>query len=295
MKNWKVLITICVLGCTRICAQETGANDTVSRHPLTHGVGIDFRPVYLIPTNEFFAGENAAWQPLRKSVSAHLKYSFRFHPDSRYGKLYPHTYQGIGVSYHSFFDKAEIGTPVAVYAFQGARITRLSSRLSLDYEWNFGASFGWKKYHPGTNAYNYVVGSKINAYINLGFSLNAKLSRYCNLLVGADLTHYSNGNTHLPNAGLNTIGGRIGLVYTLNPIEESHHEIGTARSLPANQLYLSSFWQRVSYDVILYGATRAKGVMLGDEAHIFPGQFGILGFNLNPMYKFNRFLKAVSP
>ena len=81
MKNWKVLITICVLGCTRICAQETGANDTVSRHPLTHGVGIDFRPVYLIPTNEFFAGENAAWQPLRKSVSAHLKYSFRFHPD----------------------------------------------------------------------------------------------------------------------------------------------------------------------------------------------------------------------
>lgn len=113
MKNWKVLITICVLGCTRICAQETGANDTVSRHPLTHGVGIDFRPVYLIPTNEFFAGENAAWQPLRKSVSAHLKYSFRFHPDSRYGKLYPHTYQGIGVSYHSFFDKAEIGTPMA--------------------------------------------------------------------------------------------------------------------------------------------------------------------------------------
>ena len=95
MKNWKVLITICVLGCTRICAQETGANDTVSRHPLTHGVGIDFRPVYLIPTNEFFAGENAAWQPLRKSVSAHLKYSFRFHPDSRYGKLYPHTYQGM--------------------------------------------------------------------------------------------------------------------------------------------------------------------------------------------------------
>ena len=65
---------------------------------------------------------------------------------------------------------------------------------------------------------------KINAYINLGFFLNAKLSRYCNLLVGADLTHYSNGNTHLPNAGLNTIGGRIGLVYTLNPIEESHHE-----------------------------------------------------------------------
>lgn len=147
---------------------------------------------------------------------------------------------------------------------------------------NFGASFGWHPYDENNNYRNKIIGSKINAYINLGFFLNAKLSRYCNLLVGADLTHYSNGNTHLPNAGLNTIGGRIGLVYTLNPIEESHHEIGTARSLPANQLYLSSFWQRVSYDVILYGATRAKGVMLGDEAHIFPGQFGILGIQPQP-------------
>ena len=131
MKNWKVLITICVLGCTRICAQETGANDTVSRHPLTHGVGIDFRPVYLIPTNEFFAGENAAWQPLRKSVSAHLKYSFRFHPDSRYGKLYPHTYQGIGVSYHSFFDKAEIVTTKISSILSGLVLKMSGSEISI--------------------------------------------------------------------------------------------------------------------------------------------------------------------
>ena len=176
--NLKVFIItgMCILRCTPICAQGTGANDTVSHHPLTHEVGFDFRPVYIIPTNEFFAGENATWQPLRKSVSAHLKYSFRFHPESHNGKLYPHTYQGIGISYHSFFDKAEIGTPVSVYAFQGSRIARLSSRLSLDYEWNFGASFGWEKYHPGTNTYNYVVGSKINAYINLGFLLNWQLA-----------------------------------------------------------------------------------------------------------------------
>ena len=75
--NLKVFIItgMCILRCTPICAQGTGANDTVSHHPLTHEVGFDFRPVYIIPTNEFFAGENATWQPLRKSVSAHLKLS----------------------------------------------------------------------------------------------------------------------------------------------------------------------------------------------------------------------------
>lgn len=283
MKNWKVLITICVLGCTRICAQETGANDTVSRHPLTHGVGIDFRPVYLIPTNEFFAGENAAWQPLRKSVSAHLKYSFRFHPDSRYGKLYPHTYQGIGVSYHSFFDKAEIGTPVAVYAFQGARITRLSSRLSLDYEWNFGASFGWKKYHPGTNAYNYVVGSKINAYINLGFLLNWQLAAGWQLTTGIDLSHFSNGNTQYPNAGVNTVGGRIGLVHTFR---------ANAGTVMTGRRTTQRIKPHISYDIVLYGASKRKGVIKPDEAYLAPGSFGVLGFNFNPMYNFHQYFRA---
>ena len=253
---------MCLPGCTRICAQGTGTTDSLSRHPLTHEIGIDFRPVYLIPTNEFFAGENAAWQPLRKSVSAHLKYSFRFHPESRNGKLYPHTYQGIGVSYHSFFDKAEIGTPVSVYAFQGSRIARLSPRLSLDYEWNFGASFGWEKYHPETNAYNYVVGSKINAYINLGFLLNWQLATGWRLTAGIDLSHFSNGNTQYPNAGVNTAGGRIGLVHTFG---ENAGAVMSGR--PTTQ----HIQPHISYDIVLYGASKRKGVIKPDEAYLAPG------------------------
>lgn len=242
---------MCILRCTPICAQGTGANDTVSHHPLTHEVGFDFRPVYIIPTNEFFAGENATWQPLRKSVSAHLKYSFRFHPESHNGKLYPHTYQGIGISYHSFFDKAEIGTPVSVYAFQGSRIARLSSRLSLDYEWNFGASFGWEKYHPGTNTYNYVVGSKINAYINLGFLLNWQLATGWRLTAGIDLSHFSNGNTQYPNAGVNTVGGKIGLVRTFGE---------NAGTMMSDRLTTQRIKPHISYDIVYTVPRNGKGL-----------------------------------
>lgn len=216
-------------------------------------------------------------------MSAHLKYSFRFHPDSRYGKLYPHTYQGIGVSYHSFFDKAEIGTPVAVYAFQGARIARLSSRLSLDYEWNFGASFGWKKYHPGTNAYNYVVGSKINAYINLGFLLNWQLAAGWQLTAGIDLSHFSNGNTQYPNAGVNTVGGRIGLVHTFG---------ANAGTVMSGRRTTQRIKPHISYDIVLYGASKRKGVIKPDEAYLAPGSFGVLGFNFNPMYNFHQYFRA---
>lgn len=259
-------------------------------YPLIHKIGFDVRPSYIAPTSKFLRGETENALDIRKAASFHLKYGFQFHPDSPIGLEYPHTTQGIGFSYNTFGAREEMGNPWAAYVFQTSRIASLSPWLSLDYEWNFGASFGWHPYDAYDNYRNRIIGSKINAYLNVGFFLNARLSRYCDLLVGADLTHYSNGNTHLPNSGLNTIGGRIGLVYTLNPPEEVRLAHQPRR--PDRYRNLPGFWSHVSYDVILYAATRTKGVLLGDEAYIFPGSFGILGFNFNPMYNFNRYLKA---
>lgn len=169
---------------------------------LIHKIGFDVRPSYVAPTSKFLKDDGYGnGLTLRKAASFHLKYGFQQNPNSKEGQLYPHTYQGIGVSYNTFGNRQEVGNPWAAYVFQSSRIAKISSRLSFDYEWNFGASFGWHPYDDNNNYRNKIIGSKINAYINLGFFLNAKLSRYCNLLVGADLTHYSNGNTHLPNAG----------------------------------------------------------------------------------------------
>ncbi len=292
--NWNMMK--CKIACFYLATLLIGPYATKAQDgdkSLIHKIGFDVRPSYVVPTSKFLRDDNYGdGLSLRKAASFHLKYGFQLNPDTKEGRLYPHTYQGIGLSYNTFGNRQEIGNPWAAYVFQSSRIAQISSRLSLDYEWNFGASFGWHPYDEYNNYRNKIIGSKINAYINLGFFLNARLSPFCHLTAGLDLTHYSNGNTHIPNAGLNTIGGRIGLVYTLNPVEESRHGTGSARSLPDNEPYRYGFWRHVSYDVVLYGATRAKGVMLGDEAYIFPGHFGILGFNLNPMYKFNRFLKV---
>ena len=47
---------------------------------------------------------------------------------------------------------------MAFYVFQGARIARFNPRLSLNYEWNFGISAGWKPYDNDYNSYNGAVG-----------------------------------------------------------------------------------------------------------------------------------------
>ena len=253
---------------------------------LTHRVGLDIRPGLMAQDNPFFKGENEAGKPIRHALSTHLKYSFQFSKDSEIGRLYPHAYQGIGVSYHYLDNQRELGSPVSVYAFQGSRIARLSRTLSLDYEWNFGASFGWKKHDAFTNAYNGAVGSKINAYINVGFLLNWQLAPRWNLTAGLDLTHFSNGNTHYPNSGVNLIGARIGVVRTFGPAaEEASRE---TMELPVRERFQPHF----TYDLIIYGATRKRAMLNEGSPYMIPGSFGLVGLNFHPMYNFNRYFRA---
>lgn len=257
-------------------------NDSVG-HAFIHQIGFDIRPGYVVPTNSFLAGDNAQQKAIDQSLSLHLKYAFRFSPNSCLGKLYPSAYQGIGVSYSTFSRPDELGSPVTVYVFQGAPLMQFSRRLSLDYEWNFGASFGWKKYDELYNQKNMAIGSEINAYINLGFFLNWQLHPQWKLAAGVDFTHFSNGNTHYPNGGLNAIGGRIGVVRTFDATD------GAAGAAGFKRLFIEP---HVSYDLVVYGATRKKGFVKDNVPSLVPGSFGIIGLNFAPMYNLNNYFRA---
>lgn len=243
-----------------------------------YGLGLDMRPAYVVPSNGYVEGDNAVGKPIDKSLSAYMKFSFTLDPKSRLGKMYPDAYQGIGIGFTGFADARDIGTPFSVYAFQGAPIARLNNRLSLDYEWNFGASFGWKKYHEDKNPSNGAVGSSTNAYINLALMLKYRLNRNWYLSGGLDFTHYSNGNTDYPNSGINLIGLRMGLVYMLN-------------SSRGNSVYSPSngFEPHFVYDVALYCAARKCGFTHEDTRYLIPGRFGVLGLNAGPVYRFNKY------
>ena len=288
----KTILTILVLS-----ASLMAEGHQVDSSKVTHRVGVNVRPSYILPTHSFFRGDNELGKRLDKSGSAHLQYSFSFPSDSRYGKLYPTAYQGIGVAFNTFFDHKEIGDPAAVYVFQGARLAQISPTLSLDYEWNFGVSFGWHPYdpyadlHSYANEYNVVVGSRVNAYINFGILLSWKPVDNWTLSAGIDLTHFSNGNTSYPNAGVNTVGGRIGVSRSFGPENKKFRTSASAVNEYAS-LNSSRFADRMTYDILLYGAGRAKGLMWNDSPYIAEGKFGILGLNISPLYRVNKFFRA---
>ncbi|MCL1615569.1 acyloxyacyl hydrolase [Bacteroides sp. ET71] len=270
------------------CAGATAPNDSTSRKP-THYLGLDFRPAYTFPTHSFLDGQNAAQKPIRTNLSGHLKYGFRFSPDSYFGKVYPHAIQGIGVSYNTFFNSSELGNPLAVYVFQTSQIAAFSPRLSLDYEWNFGVSWGWKKYDATDNPMNSIVGSRINAYINLGLLLCWQLDSRTSLRAGIGVTHFSNGNTNYPNGGVNTLEGSIGIIRRFGSGQRREEAAPSSVSIPR----AVSFKPYFSYDLIFYGATRRKGIFPEDSSPVLvPGSFAIAGFNFTPMYNFSPCFRA---
>ena len=279
--NKKFLLSVLALalGLLPLSAREDGGDK------VTHRVGVDMRGAWLMPTKGFFRGENAAGERLDKSASVHLKYSFRFPSASRYGSMYPTAYQGVGVAWNTFFDKSEIGNPAALYLFQGARIASLGEKLSLDYEWNFGASFGWHPYDEKLNPYNRVVGSKANAYIDASLLLSWRPLPGLVLSGGVDLTHFSNGNTTLPNSGVNTLGARIGAVYAVaqTPVKGA----GSARR-PVEGIRR----RRITVEAIVYGALRAKGLEHDGNGYLLDGKFGVAGFNIAPFYRFSDCFQA---
>ena len=259
------------------------ADTTGRRRRLVHSIGAEFRPEYIPPTNIFLAGANMAGEPIQRSLAAHLRYSFRFRPGSRPDCIYGGVYQGIGVSYYSFGNRGELGNPVAVYLFQGARIARISPLVSFNYEWNFGLSFGWKPYDTNYNRANIMMGSRVNAYLNVDFYLNWLLTQRLELTTGLSMTHFSNGNTKFPNAGLNSIGMKLGLVYSFGRVDNP-------LSRPRARLLAEPFPRHLSYDLVLFGSWRRKAV--GDKQYAAPDAYGVAGFNFAAMYNFGYKFRA---
>ncbi len=216
-----------------------------------------------------------------------MKYAFQFHPYSLTGQIYGGAYQGIGLAWYTFENSPEIGNPRAAYLFQGATLAAITPRWSLDYEWNFGLSTGWNPYHYDNNPYNGMVGSKVNAYMNVNFYFRYLLTRHLDLVYGIAFTHFSNGNTKFPNAGLNTADVKAGISYNFN--RKNNYP---AQPQPAYSALARSFPRHISWDVVLFGSWRRKGVLFNGEPMASPEKYTVLGFNINPMYNLGHKLRV---
>lgn len=261
---------------------EPESSDSSATRHFVHQLMFDYRPGAILHTNDFLRGKNPEVRTMNHDMGYYLKYAFSAPEGSEQARIYRDTYQGIGIGWNEF--NPQLGNPVSVFLLQGARIASLSNRLALNYEWNLGLTFGWKPYDEIDNPDNKLIGSRVTAYIGFDLYLSWIASRHVDLNFGLNVTHYSNGNTQFPNLGLNTAALRIGAAYYIN--RHSPRLLYRHEAMPAVS-------HDITYDLILYGAWHQRGYYMSDgEAYILPGTYAVAGFNFNPMYRFNHWLKA---
>ncbi len=254
-------------------------------------LGLDVRPAYPFSSyrddilTNILDMEDA--KKTNVATSIHFQYGFSFPSYSRQGRICPDAWQGLGAAVNFMGNPKGLGTPVSVYAFQGAPAYHFSDRLSLYYEWNFGASFGWRPCDGETAYSNLIVGSRANAYINLGAGLMFRMNDDYSLMAGVDLTHYSNGNTSFPNPGVNMAGLRVGVVRHIGGSSIGGHS-SNSPALPETNLKRRG----PEFDLTLYGSLRKRVYRGGEDPILLNGRYAVAGLDFAPMWRVTRNFRA---
>jgi len=204
---------------------------------------LDYQNGYVLPSNFFLAGDNLSQSPIDQQQVWRLKFAKQAPDTSVWKQLLNFPLSGFGVFRSNFYNKEELGNPMGLYAFlQGSFLKR--NKLSLNYNLSMGFWTNWKYFDPVSNPHNVSIGGNFGIYIDVGLDVRYQLNAHFDAIFGASYNHFSNGNLRMPNGGINSILGNVGLYYYLKERPTS-----IKRAIPA-------FFSYSSFDVSSFVAIR---------------------------------------
>ncbi|MCL2028551.1 MAG: acyloxyacyl hydrolase [Bacteroidales bacterium] len=187
--------------------------DSIPKHPLFVEAYGAFGTVF--GTNEFVT-----------DVGRYEAFSLRFarsaNGSSRKDFTYNMPFYGIGFYKPSFENNPGFGNPFSFYMFRGSTLSQFTDNLGLVLEMNLGLAMNWTPYDLFDNPNNIAIGSHNTVQIGLRLYLEYVFFRYFQMKFGFDVTHFSNGNTHMPNRGVNMGALSFSLAYNFNPVNKGY-------------------------------------------------------------------------
>ncbi len=116
--------------------------------------------------------------------------------------LLPGTEKGICLKYINLKNREYLGSMLVLAPFINVPLI-LRKAWELDISASMGIVYAQKIYHRTENYRNTIFGSHLNAAFGFGLENALNLSKSFTLSTGIDFFHYSNGETTLPNDGIN--------------------------------------------------------------------------------------------
>ncbi len=123
---------------------------------------------------------------------------------------YPEIGGGLIMLFHH--NKDTVGNGFAAYMYWKYALVR-SRVVDFNMKFGLGLAYSTKKYDAINNPDGNALGSKWNAYVQMRLGLEWKVAPQIRLVTAVAFSHYSNGAIKLPNLGINTPTGVIGLIY----------------------------------------------------------------------------------
>ena len=175
---------------------------------------------YILPANPFMASADHPGGAIHWGQNLTFEIGRQTDGNQDWHQLYGVPSYGFGLSVASFSNDVEHARPVEAYTFFSWPFARLGDRLDLTTDFGMGMSWHWKEMNDSrAESYETSLGSDLNARINWGFYVRYASTPQVTIFTGIDYTHRSNGGMVQPDRGINVIGPKVALQYSLTPTE----------------------------------------------------------------------------
>jgi len=153
---------------------------------------------------------------VRHTYGFEILYSKQSIGEKMWQQHYQYPQTGISYLFLDFNYPEVLGNAHALMAFINIPLVRKDNFL-FSMRMSSGLGYVTKKYERVENYKNDVIGSYINAAVQLNFETRYKLSSHLFFNFNAGITHFSNGSYRTPNLGINNPSANIGVAYQLHP------------------------------------------------------------------------------
>jgi hypothetical protein len=211
---WQAVVSVLVF---IFSLPTTGAAQSVQNTPWFLRTGATSG--YILPANPFVGNKEHLGDPIHWGQNLTFEVGRQTDGNEEWHQLYGVPSFGFGFSVASFRNDIEHARPMEAYTFFSWPFARLANRIDLTTDFGMGMSWHWKEMNDQAQSYETTLGSDLNARINWGFYVRYASTPRVTIFTGIDYTHRSNGGMVQPDRGINVIGPKVALQYSLAPTE----------------------------------------------------------------------------
>jgi hypothetical protein len=184
----------------------------------------DFEYGYVLQTDDFLRGNNLSEGAITDVLGGRIEAGWQSRGGNIYDGMLNYPTFGVGFLTYGFPQTGQLGEPNALYLFLNKPYKRWGNKYSFNYFIRLGMSYNWEPNDPAINPANLVLGSFRNLYISAGIEAEYNFTPRLSTSIGGAFAHFSNGQSSLPNAGMNLLTPHISIKYNFNDGEQMEYK-----------------------------------------------------------------------